>query len=311
MKNNILAVVVTYNRKELLKENIEALINQEYNKLDILVINNKSTDGTEEILSKYKSEYENFDYITLPENIGGAGGFSYGVKEAIIKKYDYLWLMDDDTIPNTDALKSLVNKSELLNDDFSYLASVVNWTDGSFCTMNTPKEKNLFYNHFKYIKSGLIEIESSSFVACYINLKEMKQYGLPIKEFFIYGDDVEYTSRLSSHKTAYLDIDSIVIHKMKQNGKDTRFVTTDKNRISRIYYDYRNNFYILKRKGAKEVVKFILRYFAHFIKYIIRSPKYRLLKIWYMTKGMCAGIFFNPLIEYVSEDRKGSGLDEI
>jgi GT2 family glycosyltransferase len=304
-KNNILAAVVTYNRKELLKENIEALLNQEYDKLDILIINNKSTDGTEEILKQYKSKYDTFDYITLQENTGGAGGFNYSIREAIIRNYDYVWLMDDDTIPKSDALKSLTEKKELLNDDFSYLASVVNWTDGNFCIMNIPKEKKIFGESFNYIKKGLIELESSSFVSCFVNLKEMKQYGLPIKEFFIYSDDVEYTSRISSHKKAYLDLDSIVVHKMKQNAQDERFYTTDKNRIERMYYSYRNKFYILKRKGIKEVFIYILRYFSHFIKFIIRSPKYKLLKIWYMTKGMAAGLFFNPKIEYISnEERK-------
>jgi GT2 family glycosyltransferase len=304
-KNNILAVVVTYNRKELLKENIEALINQEYKELDILVINNKSTDGTEEILKQNKLQYNNFDYVTLEENIGGAGGFSYGVKEAIIRKYDYVWLMDDDTIPEADSLKSLVNKKEFLNDDFSYLASIVKWTDGNFCIMNIQTSVNLFGEHFDYIKNNLIELEYSSFVSCFINLKEMKQYGLPIKEFFIYGDDVEYTSRISNHKKAYIDLDSIVIHKMKQNVTDERFITTDKNRLKRLYYDYRNTFYIMKRKGVKNIFRYLLRYFVHFVKYIIYSPKYRLLKIWYMTKGMVAGLFFNPTIEYVSnEERK-------
>lgn len=46
--NKIIALVVTYNRKNLLKENLEALLKQDYSEFDILVVDNASTDGTKE-----------------------------------------------------------------------------------------------------------------------------------------------------------------------------------------------------------------------------------------------------------------------
>ena len=55
MLNNekkVIAVVVTYNRKELLKEAIEALLNQEYNNCDVLIVDNASTDGTREYIDE-------------------------------------------------------------------------------------------------------------------------------------------------------------------------------------------------------------------------------------------------------------------
>lgn len=298
----ILAVVVTYNRKELLIECINALLNQTYKEYNILVINNASTDGTEILLKEYKEKNDNFNYITLDNNIGGAGGFNFGIKESIVRNYDYVWLMDDDTIPNENALESLIKKKEFLQDNFSYLASVVKWVDGNWCNMNVPLEKRVFGDKFDYIEKGLLEIKSSSFVSCFINLKTSKQYGLPIKEFFIYSDDVEYTNRISKHNPAYLDLNSCVIHKMKQNATDERFSTTDKIRIKRSRYSYRNKFYMAKQKGLLAIMKYILRYFYHFAKYIIKSPKYRLMKILYMTQGMIEGIFFNPKIEYVFEN---------
>ena len=106
-KNDILAIVVTYNRKEFLKENLEALINQTFNKFDLLVIDNNSSDGTDELLNEFKNKYNNIDYIKLSENIGGAGGFNKGMKEAILRKYKYAWLMDDDTIPCENSLESI------------------------------------------------------------------------------------------------------------------------------------------------------------------------------------------------------------
>ena len=130
----VTAVVVTYNRLELLKENINALLIQKYNNFDIMIIDNASTDGTE----KYVRGIDNnkIKYINTGSNLGGAGGFSFGVRQAIEKGYDYAWLMDDDTIPSSEALDSFMNKVNKFRGEFSYLASVVRWKDGLLCEMN-------------------------------------------------------------------------------------------------------------------------------------------------------------------------------
>ena len=112
--NKIVAVVVTYNRKELLEENIKALLDQEFDQFDILIVDNASTDGTEKVVKKYESK--KLKYMNTGANLGGAGGFNFGLRQAIEKNYDYCWLMDDDTIPTKTALKSLVNKTEILKD---------------------------------------------------------------------------------------------------------------------------------------------------------------------------------------------------
>ena len=75
-------VVVTYNRLELLKQNINALERQTYNLSKIYIVNNCSTDGTGDYLAQYANN-PLFEIITLDKNIGGAGGFSIGIKKAV------------------------------------------------------------------------------------------------------------------------------------------------------------------------------------------------------------------------------------
>lgn len=72
--NTIAAVVVTFNRKELLKENIEALIKQTYKEFDIFIIDNASTDGTEESIREY-IQSNKIKYVNTGKNLGGARGF--------------------------------------------------------------------------------------------------------------------------------------------------------------------------------------------------------------------------------------------
>ena len=80
MSKKVDCVVVTYNRLSLLKECLEALLNQEYLLNKIYVINNNSTDGTKEYLKHFSEKNSVIKPVNLRKNIGGAGGFNIGLK---------------------------------------------------------------------------------------------------------------------------------------------------------------------------------------------------------------------------------------
>ena len=136
MTKKVVAVVVTYNRKKLLEECINALLMQTYSPLDILIIDNASTDGTNKLVAEFSNS--RVKYVNTGKNLGGAGGFQFGVKEAAKRNYDYLWLMDDDSIPTLGALSTLMDTASNINE-FGFLCSKVLWKDKSICKMNIPK----------------------------------------------------------------------------------------------------------------------------------------------------------------------------
>ena len=274
--NRILVVIVTYNRKELLEEAIIALKKQTYQEFDILIVDNASTDGTyENVVKKYESS--KLKYMNTGENLGGAGGFNLGIKKAILENYDFAWVMDDDSIPTPESLESLVNKSKKIKNKFSFISSLVKWVDDSFCKMNgVAVDNDKILSNYKAMNLRLLPIKSASFVGCLINLKFAKKIGLPIKEFFIYADDLEYTLRLSNVENAYLDFDSIVIHKMQDNVS-SEINTVNKNRIERYFFDFRNCTYILKKEKLKGFFKILYRYFKYFYK-ILKSNQDKKLK---------------------------------
>ena len=86
----ICAVVVTYNRLELLKLTIEKLLGQNRKLDEVIIINNASTDGTKEFL---ESLGDKITYVSLEKNLGGAGGFSEGIRKAYENGHDYFWIM--------------------------------------------------------------------------------------------------------------------------------------------------------------------------------------------------------------------------
>lgn len=125
-KTNVAAVVVTYNRLALLKRCVGCLRGQTA-LCDILIVNNASTDGTEEWLAAQADLLSR----NTGSNLGGAGGFNYGMRWAVEAEFDYVWVMDDDTLPKPDALEKLLEANGLLKGDYGWLSSVALWTDGS------------------------------------------------------------------------------------------------------------------------------------------------------------------------------------
>ena len=304
MKNNVLAIIVTYNRLKLLKENIQGLLDQTNKNFDILIVDNKSTDGTGEYLQNIDND--NIKTLTTEKNIGGAGCFNLGLRYAIENNYSYAWVMDDDTIPEKNSLEKLLEAKEVLQDEFSFLNSYVKWIDGSICKMNAPmiNKKLLILQNYKLLDNKMIILDSCSFVSCFINLTKVGKCGLPIKDFFIYYDDVEYTSRIGKVLPGYLVIDSVVIHKMNNNESTTVESLTNVDKINRLVYDYRNGYKYFKMQGILKLLKYYLRYFYHIFKVLFSKNGFKFKKISKMTKGMCLGLFFNPKIEYAERKNK-------
>ena len=107
--------------------------------------------------------------------------------------------MDDDVEIYKNSLSKLVNKAELLNDDFGFLCSKV--IDLNFTPCNVPgidmrknKTGDVSWNVFS--EKSLIKVTESSFVSFFLKTEHIKTLGLPYKEFFIWGDDSEYSLRM-------------------------------------------------------------------------------------------------------------------
>lgn len=292
--DNVAIVVVTYNRKNLLAECIDALLSQTYEKFDLLIFDNASTDGTEEVVKNFQDK--RIRYNNTGANLGGAGGFAFGMNYALKEnKYKYIWLMDDDTIPNKYALESLCAKANKMNDEFSFLASVVKWTDGNACLMNVQSPSPDAIKNMYAIDLKLIEIRKSSFVSCFINAYCATEVGLPIKEFFIYGDDSEYTQRLAKVKKGYLDLDSVVTHKMGSNlqiGLDC----CPEDRIDRYFYGRRNGVYIARKGSVKDKARFIWRSLKLLVSIFKKAPSKKGKRLYIFVRGTFAGLVFNPPI---------------
>lgn len=292
------ALVVTYNRKELLTECLEALISQNYKLKTIIVIDNKSTDGTEELFSEKDFLFENnIQYHRMSENLGGAGGFHEGFKIASKEDIDWLWIMDDDTIAYKDSLSSFVEKIPVVPSNTSFLSSVVYGPEKE--PMNVPvlserRHENGYTNWYSFLDESLVEIEAATFVSLLISIKAIRKLGLPVKSYFIWGDDYEYTYRLTNYfGPAYFVGTSKVLHK-RFNAKSLSILNEDnKNRISMYHYFYRNNLInTYYYKGKIRTLKMYLAFlFTSFKAIFGKNIKYRFRKFFTVHKGILEFIF--------------------
>ena len=296
--NSIVSVIVTYNRKKLLRESIKSLLNQSYEGLDIYVVDNASTDGTDEYIQDL-IDNNKVRYFNTNKNLGGAGGFQYGIRKAVKSGYEKIWIMDDDTICTPNALEMLLRADEDLNGEYGFICSDVKWTDGSPCAMNVPNIDNKWIQSTDVLQKGYIRCTQCSFVSCFFKASVVKEVGLPIKEFFVWGDDAEYTKRISDIYPSYFVPQSQVVHKIHSNIP-TDISKDSPDRLFRYQFSYRNMYYVNKKQGNK--LSMVMFYYGVFldIKKILRGNvpgKGKKIKI--ILKSVRQGIKFNPKIEYV------------
>ena len=291
---DIAAVVVTYNRKKLLQENIKCLIGQKNENLDIVVIDNNSTDGTEISLKDWIDDGA-IIYINTGINLGGAGGFQKGIRYAVERNYKYIWVMDDDCMPRQNTLQQFIEYDERLKGDYGFLTSQVLWKDESICVMNIQKSSK-----WRRISDfdKMQKVQYASFVSLFLRVEVVKELGLPYKDFFIWGDDWEFTRRISKKYDCYYLPQCIVVHKCATNvGAD--IISCEKERIERFRYMYRNDVVLYRQDGLEGYFYLFIRTLLHTIRIISQTKDGKWKKIKIMYGSLLSGLSFRPDIEYV------------
>lgn len=242
----ISVVLVTFNRLDCLKKSLEKFEKQILPPIRLIVVNNKSTDGTEEFLDEWKNIKISFEkiVITTEKNLGGAGGFATGLRKAIeYSDAEWIWLSDDDAFVAENTLKNLdaVYNRHLSSKNVSAVfTSVVN--DGSYDLNHRRKvEKGLFGVKFQPISAKEYEeeyfkLDQGSYVGMLVKTELVKKYGVTREDFFIYYDDTEHCERLRNYGDLYCIPSAKTFHGVAAN--------TEFNWKS--YYGLRNSTILIK-----------------------------------------------------------------
>jgi len=262
---NIIAVVVTYNRRELLKRNIACLrLNTPVS--SIVVVNNGSTDGT----GAWLDEQEDLTVIHQ-ENVGGSGGFYRGIQYAYQAGADWIWCMDDDVFPRPNCMEYLLPYThepgvgilaprrlmagQIFTNDFQK----VNLSN-PFASMYQQKLK-------KQVVNGPVDICGTAFEGLCISRKAVAEIGLPNKELFIFCDDTDYCLRAVLAGFRILYIPSALMDKEKFFSNDNWEERSRKKKWKR-FYQVRNSTYLNHHYGRNWWVRY-LRGFNGMLGYLL------------------------------------------
>lgn len=252
-------IVVTYNRKRLLIRCIEALMKQTIKPHRVIVVDNASTDGTDEVIHDYLNQYcDIFEYIKLDTNTGGSGGFAEGFKRALsTPDWDWLMVMDDDAAPEPAYTEKLLKHSEQNPSVKSFIGTeYVGDTDriafggrgviDKEKTMRTCLVPKSTYNQSEFL------VDTAVFVGLMMHKDIVTKVGCPDSSFFIYYDDTDYCFRMREYTKILHITDARIVHR-EDYEKD---VKEGGSALWRQFYLYRNEVLIKKRYIKSPFVRY-------------------------------------------------------
>lgn len=237
--------MVTYNRQDIVLEALDCLQAQTHQVAHIVIVDNNSSDDTIEVLLERKNKDPRISIIRSFENSGFGAGLALGMNWALENlSPDYMWLMDDDSYPVSDALELL------LKNTIEYQYDVLGLS-GYILTMGSKKkvipQSNSADVDFILIDNALVSIET------------IKKIGVPSGKFFMMCEDYDYCLRV---KEAGFKLGVIKNnHVTRLNLGSQKF---SKATLWRGYYHSRNHLIILKRHFT----------FVRLVNYIIVQLKY-------------------------------------
>tara|TARA_B100000965_G_C19554736_1_gene741665 strand:+ start:783 stop:1604 length:822 start_codon:yes stop_codon:yes gene_type:complete len=169
----------------------------------ILVIDNNSSDGTHEYLSSNQ-----IDFIHSEVNTGSAGGWNLGINYALNNSYEFIWLMDDDGYPDKHSLENLEKILKSSNEIVCLSSLVIDCSNLNKLAIPLPildykklpillsLKRKIYLKNDKILNKDSLYEFANFFNGALIKTKAIKEIGSINKDFFLYGEEVDFFFRL-------------------------------------------------------------------------------------------------------------------
>ncbi len=262
-QSSVGVVLVTYNRMAKLKNALAAYESQEFKPCWIIVVDNASTDGTAELLEQWEAgSAHDCEHVVVraSENLGGAGGFALGMRSAIDRASDWIWLADDDAYPECHVFALLENHlQDGRFEDCAALCSSV--LCGGGIDITHRRRMMLAGLNLREVPVPLeeytepFEFDALSFVGAIVKRSAVERVGLPESHYFIWYDDTEYSMRLRTQGKLMCLPDLKVEHDVPGDSGDVSW---------KDYYGIRNSLDMIRRHYSPPV--FFYNWVRAFIK---------------------------------------------
>ncbi|KHT61577.1 hypothetical protein RJ45_21935 [Photobacterium gaetbulicola] len=303
---NVYIVLLNYNGAEDTISCIESLASTGLKNLNIVIVDNKSTDNSVERIECYlksnstidnQKSYYNVDSnrisLILSDCNGGYGyGNNLGIKYALSQKADYIVVLNNDVVVASDFISPLISESKLdarvgiLSPKILFHPEVNKvWFAGGSYSLITGRAKHLFFGS-DVGNTDFTNIESTFNSGCcwLIPAHVFDKVGLINDDYFMYVEDVEFCHRVQmAGFTLKVVPDSTIYHKVgASTGRDSDFS---------IYWTSRNTIRFLLENTKKYQCFFSIPYYIAFISFLYLKRK-QISSLIPHFKGVYSGLTY-------------------
>ncbi len=243
----VISVILNSNRREDTLSCIESLLNSTYSNHKVIVLDNRSTDGS---IDAIRIAFPSVQIIDLLSNMGYAGNNNVGIKAAIAQKADWIFILNEDTILHPECIKELVKFGES-DEKIGIVGPLVYHHDEPDCIQSAGGKLDQYWDswHIAQNQSDIGQIvlpHTVDFISgCAIMVRNaiIKQIGLIDERFFLYKEEAEWCLRARKSGWRVTNIPSAKIwHKgVQREYRPKPYVT---------YYKTRNWFLLLSTHHA-------------------------------------------------------------
>ncbi len=247
----VAAVVVTYNRAEVLRPCIEALQAQSRPVDEVIVVDNASADHTASVLDQ---SFPDVTVVRLPTNTGAAGGFAAGIESAVRSGHDWIWVLNDDDTPLPGALAVLLQALGSLPSKTGMLASGRLDEEGRPWAIGGTWHHRVRDVPNPGLTARPVALDVVTFGGTLLSAAMTHEIGLPRADLFMMCEDLDLCLRARSAGWLLYATPEVLVTALGMGGG------TDAAAAWRSYYQTRNHALIVRsRRSAPEILWWIVR----------------------------------------------------
>lgn len=214
MELDMISVIIpTYNRATTIKRCIDSVLNQTYSNIEVIIIDDASTDNTEEIVKSYTND--KIKYYKFEKNLGACAARNKGIE---IAKGDYIAFQDSDDEWFKNKLEIQMKRLKETNTKFNFCAlnRISNKTERKIPIYDVNKIENMTKELLKgnFISTQTMLGEKSVFKEIKFDeqLPRYQDWDLVIRVSKKYK--ISYTDEILVN--SYIQSDSITINSHKK-----------------------------------------------------------------------------------------------
>ena len=288
----VVAVVLNWNNPEDTVDCVTSLKASSYPNLDILLVDNGSTDNS---VNLFREKFPELELIETGENLGYAGGNNAGIKRALSKAAKYVFLVNNDVTVAPDTVSQLASAAES-HKAAGATGALVFWRDepeklyAAYGVVNFSEAIVRLKGRNSRITDRFSEtMEVDWVLGCAILLERaaVEDVGELDERFFAYHDEVDWCTR--ARKKGYKIIlvpDARVWHAGQSSTGGEKYASAKR------YFVGRNSVLFAKKHAtARQWVKFLVMFFASLpLAFLRELPRGQaggvLLKLWGFRDGV-------------------------